>query len=240
MKSFTNQNRRFAGFALTAAAMCVGLGMIQAQAQSVTYTFSDGTSDGWATSGFSGTPVASVSNIGGQNYIYVPFTGFQSANVASGYPGNLSGFNGAMFAALNNPAGYDISYTYYINTATFSSDVTFLQLGTFLNTGSSYYEQDYSTPNEISLNGTQCQSGQVFTGTVTINVGSVFPGDSAAASETFFRLGLVENSNNTTSGVGVYYTDISVTPVPTPEPASLSLCGLGLATGLMFLRRRNA
>src|SRR5215469_1496898 len=126
MKLFTNQNRRSDSLTLTAIAVCLGIGMIYAQAQSVTYTFTDGTSDGWANAGFSGSPASSVSNIGGQNYIFVPFTGFQSANDASDSAGNLAGFNAAMSAALNNPAGYDISYTYYINTATFTG-ATFLQ-----------------------------------------------------------------------------------------------------------------
>jgi hypothetical protein len=237
MKSFTNQNRRFAGLALTAVAVCLGLAVIQAQAQSIEYTFSDGTSDGWANAGFSSSPVATVSTIGGQNYVYIPYVGFQSGNDASDSPGNLAGFNAAMSAALNNPSGYDISYTYYINTATFSG-ATFLQLGTFLNTGTGYYSQDYSTPNEVSFNGTQLASGQVFTGTVNLNVGSVFSSDANAATDTYFRLGLIENTGSGTTGVGVYYTDISVTPVP--EPATLSLCGVGLASGLMFLRRRMA
>lgn len=35
-----------------------------------------------------------------------------------------------------------------------------------------------------------------------------------------------------------YIDDIQVVAVP--EPATLSLCGLGLASGLMFVRRRKA
>lgn len=238
MKSFTNQNRRFASLALTAAAMCLGLGIIQASGQSVEFTFADNTSDGWANSGFGSTPAAPVLNIGGQNYINVPYTGFQAANVASGNSGVLSGFNSAMFGALNNPAGYNISYNYYFNTATFSNDVTFLQLGIFVNTGSSYYKQDYSTPNQISFNGTQLASGGIFQGTVTENLGTMGIDDTNAASETFFRLGLIENSNNTTSGVNVFYTDISITAVP--EPATLSLCGVGAVAALTVVRRRRA
>jgi len=38
----------------------------------------------------------------------------------------------------------------------------------------------------------------------------------------------------------VDYTDISISPVGVPEPASIALCGLGLAAGITFLRRRNA
>jgi hypothetical protein len=53
--------------ALAAALALFGLGAISAQGQSVTYNFTDDTSDGWANAGFSGSPVASVSKIGGQN-----------------------------------------------------------------------------------------------------------------------------------------------------------------------------
>lgn len=235
MKTFINHNGKFACAALTAVAVCLGLGAIQAQGQSVNFTFADGTSDGWADAGFSGSPASAVSNIGGQNYIFVPYTGFQSGNVASDSAGVLPGFNAAMAAAIANPAGYDVSYNYYINTATFSG-ATFLQLGIFVNTGSGYYKQDYSTPNQVSFNGSQLSSGQVFTGTVTENLATM--GVSDTSPETYYRLGLIENTGSGTTGVGVYYTDISVTPVP--EPATLSLCGLGLASGLMFLRRRKA
>lgn len=210
------------------------VGGIQAQGQSVLYTFGDGTSDGWASSGFGNSPANSVSSIGGQNYIYVPYIGFQSGNVASGYPGGLAGFNAAMMAAAADPSGYDLSYTYYINTAGFSG-ATFLQLGMFVNTGGGYYAQDYSTPNEVSFNGTQLASGQVFTGTVTINMAAV--GFDMPPTNTFYRLGLIENTSSGATGVGVYYTDIGITAVP--EPASLSLFGLA-ATGFWVIRRRNS
>jgi len=77
-------------------------------------------------------------------------------------------------------------------------------------------------------------SGQVFQGQVTINMAAV--GFDMPPADTFFRLGLIENGNGT--GVGVYYSDISVSPVP--EPASLALFGVGLAAGTAFLRRRKA
>lgn len=215
-----------------AAAVALVLGAIQAQGQSVIYTFSDGTPDGWSNSGFGTSPSPSISNIGGQNYMYIPLGGFQVANVASGDAGNLPSFTAAMQAAAANPAGYDISYHYYIDTSTFVG-TTYLQFGTFVNTGSGYYAQDYGSPNELQLNGTQTASGQVFQGTVTINLAAV--GYAMPAADTYFRLGLIENGNGT--GVGVHVTDISVSPVP--EPASLALIGLGMA-GLIMIRRRNS
>jgi len=218
---------------LAAAVAVLGLGAIQTQGQSVLYNFSDGTPDGWVGSGFGSSPPPASQNIGGANYMYIPRGGFQVANVASGNPGNLPTFTATMAAAAANPAGYDISYNYYINTAAFSN-ATYLQIGTFVNTGSGYYAQDYSVPNEIQLNGTQLASGQIFQGQVTINMAAV--GFDMPPADTYFRLGLIENGNGT--GVGVYYSNISVTPVP--EPASLALLGFGLAAGTVFLRRRKA
>jgi len=209
-----------------AAAVALGLSAIQATAQSVLYTFADDTSDGWANAGFSSTPAANVVTIGAQNYISLPVGGFQVGNVSGG-SGAL--FN-AMAAAAANPSGYDISYNWYVNTATWTGSPTYLQIGTFWNQGDGYYAQDYGSPNEVLLNGTQMASGNVFTGTVTINVGAIY---APVAGDTFYRLGLILNSNG--SGV-VDFTDISVAPVP--EPSTLALAGLGAATLLLFRRRK--
>jgi hypothetical protein len=214
-----------------AAAVALVLGATQVHGQSVLYNFSDGTADGWANAGFSGSPAATVANIGGQNYISIPVGGFQVGNVTS-VSSTIPGFTAAMEAAAANPSGYDISYNWYVNTATWTGSPTYLQIGTFVNTGSGYYAQDYGSPNEVQLNGTQMASGQVFQGTVTINLAAV--GYAMPPADTFFRLGLVENSNGTGA---VDFTDISVAPVP--EPASLALIGLGMA-GLIMIRRRNS
>ena len=217
------------------AAAIALLGAIQAQGQSVLYTFSDHTSDGWANAGFSTTPAASTSTMGGQSYIYLPLGGFQVGNVATGDP--TSALYQAMQAALLNPAGYDLSYNYRVNTATFVGS-TYFQLGSYVNTGSGYYAQDFpSGAWELYLNGSQIASGQVFTGTVTVPF-TAFGTDASAASETYFRLGLIENGDGT--GAGAYFTDISVAPVAVPEPSSMALLGMGAVALLKFARRRIA
>jgi hypothetical protein len=246
MKSFINQRKNLTCIALTAAAV-LGMGAIQAQAQSVTFNFSDATSDGWDAGGFSDATALSVENIGGQNYLVAPNGGFQVANVASGNTGLPSAlntsFNAAMNAALNNPSGYDFSYSWSVNTAeagwatgNAGAAATYLQLGLFVNTGKGYYEQDYggNDSNEPNLSGTQMASGSVLTGTVTLPFTVFSPADANAATESFWRLGLIENSNGTGD---MEFTSISITPVP--EPATLAMAGLG-GLSMLFLRRRKA
>jgi hypothetical protein len=212
----------------TLAALVVGA--TQAQSQSVLYNFADGTADGWANAGFSSTPAATVVNASGTNYIQVPLGGFQVANVSHGADG--SAFYLAMQAAAANPSGYDLSYNYYINTAGFTG-ATFLQVGTFVNTGSGYYAQDFTSPYELQLNGTQLASGQVFQGTVTVNMAAA--GFAMPAADTFFRLGFIENGSGT--GVAVDFTDISISPVP--EPGSFALLGLALPAWWIFRCRQS-
>ena len=223
-------------YARLGAVAALIFGAIQAHGQSVVYNFTDGTSDGWANSGFGVSPLSPVVNIGGVNYISVPYPlggGFQVANVSHGADG--SDFFNAMAAAAANPAGYNISYTYYLNTAGITG-ATFLQLGTFVNTGSGYYAQDFGAPNEVQFNGTQLASGQVFTGTVSFSLAAA--GFAMPAGETFFRLGLIENSSTNAVGLTVDFTGISVTP--TPEPTSLALLGLAAPAFWMIRCRRSA
>jgi len=231
--------KRIIGTSFGMAAVALVFGAMQAQSQSVLYNFSDNTPDGWNNSGYGNSPLSTVVNIAGNNYISISLGGYQVANVNSGTVSGApaSTFNAAMLAALNNPVGYDLSYNYYINTATFTTPGTYLQLASYVNLGSGY-NGSTGTPSsyEPSLNGTQVASGNVFSGTVTVPF-TAFGTDPNAATETYFRLGLILNGNGT--GVNVDYTDISI--VPTPEPSTLALAGLGLVGGsLLMLRRRHA
>lgn len=215
-----------------AAAIALVLGAIQAQGQSVIFTFSDATQDGF-TGKFGAAGTFPISFVGGSLQMFVARTGaFQEAEVAHGADG--SAFYNAMVAADANPAGYDISYDYLIDTSTWGTGAgTYFQIGTYLNSGSGYYSQDFGAVKEVELNGTQVASGGVFSGHVSINIGAVYPG--LPAGETFFRLGFIENGDG--AAQGVYLDNISVTPIP--EPASLALIGLGMA-GLILIRRRNS
>jgi hypothetical protein len=238
MKVLTINSNKTKITSLAAAVALLGLGAIQAQGQSVTFNFSDNTSDGWVNGGFSSSPASTVVTIGANNYISEALGVYQVANVNSGTVSGApaSTFNSAMLAALENPAGYQLTYNYYINTATFTTPGTYLQLGSYVNTGLGFYGSP-GTPSsyEPALNGTQVASGGVFSGTVTVPF-TAFGTDANAATETYFRLGLILNGNG--SGINVDYTDISITPVP--EPSTLALAGLGAMGGLMLFRRRLA
>jgi len=238
MKVLTINSNKTKITSLAAAVAIVGLGAIQAQGQSVTFNFSDNTSDGWVNGGFGSSPASTVVPIGGNNYISEAIGGYQVANVNSGTVSGApaSTFNAAMQAAIDNPAGYQLTYNYYINPATFTTVGTYLQLGSYVNTGSGYYGQD-GTPNayEPQLNGTQLASGGVFSGTVTVPF-TAYGTDANALTENYYRLGFIINGDGT--GVTVDYTDISITPVP--EPSTLALAGLGAMGGLMLFRRRLA
>ncbi|MGH7993202.1 MAG: hypothetical protein ACREDQ_06780, partial [Limisphaerales bacterium] len=211
---------------LGTAAVAVTLGTIQALGQSVTFDFADNTADGWVESGFGSSPAASVSTIGGNKYIGILMQGgYQSGSVnsstVSGAP--AADFTAAMAAAFANPAGYELTYNWYVDTSAPINPGTYLQLGSYANAGSGFYGQT-GTPSayEPQLDGTQLASGGVFSGSVTVPFTAY--GTDPNGPETYARLGFILNGDGV--GVVVDYTDIAITQV-VPEPASLALCGMG-------------
>jgi len=213
------------------------IGAIQSHGQSASFTFSDGTADGWYLSGFNSSTVPAVQNIGGNNYIAVPIGGFQVANVGSG--NTSSAFFLAMAAAQQNPSGYMLSYNWSVNTANFTGATvnSYLQLGSFVNDGSGDYSQDFGSVKEAQLSGTQLTSGNVISGTVSVNMGAA--GLTLPPGQTFYRLGLIENGDSGVPYV-VDFTDISISPVAVvPEPASLSLIWGLAAPALCLIPRRR-
>lgn len=212
------------------AALLFGAG--RASAVSVTYDFEDGTDQGFGNK-FSDDASAAfpVVNIGGSNRMEVLRDGgFQEAERTTGNAADP--LYQAMLAASGDEAGYEISYDYHIDTSAWGAGAgNFLQLGTYVNTGSGYYAQNFGAVKEVELNGAQLASGQVFSGTVTQTFAD--KGFDLPAGQTFFRLGLIINGDG--AAQTVYFDNVSVRPVP--EPGALAL--LGLVPPALALRRRG-
>ena len=213
-----------------AAAAALLLGAGYASAQSVLYDFESGTDQGWGHKFDSDASESfPIVNAGGSNRMLVARNGdFQEAERNTGDA--TDPLFQAMNAASANEAGYVISYDYRIDTSTFAGGAgTFLQLGTYVNTGSGYYAQNFGTPKEFELGSADLASGQVFSGTVTQTFAA--KGFDLPAGQTFFRLGLIINGDGANQAVS--FDNISVRPVP--EPAALA--GLALGLHLLALRR---
>lgn len=220
---------------LTATAVIL-VGALPAHSASVLLDFEDNTDQGFGLK-FSNDASASfpILNVGGSLRMGILRTGaFQEADIGTG----ANPFLAAANAAVLDPSGYVISYDWYVDTSLSpGNNGNFLQLGTYLNSGSGAYVQDFpGSGRDVELDGTQLSSGLVFSGTVTETLtakyGVLDPGFSG---QTFMRFGFILNGDGV--GATVYYDNITITPIP--EPASLSLLGLGLGTFCMVRRRRS-
>jgi hypothetical protein len=217
-------------------AALVWLAQPRATAQSVTYDFEGGTDQGFGT-GFGNDASASfpIVNIGGSNRMEVLDTAaFQQAGRETGNPGD--GQYIVMLAASVDESLATLSYDWYVDTSLCTGACgNFLQLGTYVNTGSGYYIQDFpGTGKDMELNGAQLASGQVFSGTVSETLAA--KGFNIPLAETFFRFGLISNGDGTQAKI--HFDNITLAIIP--EPATFSLLGLGmLGLALIKARRRT-
>jgi len=216
--------------ALVAIALAAGMAGTQAAfGQSGTLDFQSGTDQGFGTGfGNDASKTFTVVNIGGSLRMAVPDTGsFQEAGRETSNPAEP--FYQALAAAALNEAGYALSYDWYVDTSA-GGQGTFLQLGSYLNTGSGFYSQNFGAIKEVELNGAQLASGQVFQGHVDVPFTTY---GSVPDTETFFRPGFIINGDGTLAVV--HFDNVSVHPIP--EPATVGVLGLAVS-GLMLRRRK--
>ena len=153
----------------------------------------------------------------------------------------IDAFLAAMTTAVNNPGISTISYDWYVDTSVSPGNYgTFMQFGTYINSGGGAYAQDFpGTGKDVELNGTQLASGQIFSGTVTETLSQKYGvlSDPNWFGQGFMRFGLIMNGDGSQTLGKVYFDNITITGVP--EPTSLSLLALA-APAFWMMRRRKA
>ena len=210
-------------------------GATNVSAQASVFDFEDNTDQGFGT-GFGNDASASfpIVNIGGSLRMEILDTAsFQQAGRETGNPADPQFV--AMLAASANESLATLSYDWYIDTSLAPGSYgNFLQLGTYVNTGSGYYAQNFpGAGKEVELNGAQLASGQVFSGTVSQTFAA--KGFDIPLGENFFRFGLISNGDG--AQAKIYFDNIRISVVP--EPATTALAGLGLAAMGLIARRRK-
>jgi len=219
----------------SAVVVALVLAAAQAQAQTVVFDFEDGTDQGFGTGfGNDASKVFPIVNIGGSLRMAVTLGGFQVAGREITTDPALSVMN----AAAANPSVSVISYDWYVDTSA-GGYGSYLQLGTYLNSGSGAYSQDFpGSGKDVELDGVSLASGGVFSGTVSETLTQKYgsPLNAGHLAQTFQRLGLIMNGDGG-AGTTVYFDNITITAVP--EPATFSVLGLGAAALWMMSRRRS-
>ena len=210
-----------------------------ASGQTVTFDFQDGTDQGFGTGfGNDASKAFPIVSIGGSLRMEVTLGGFQ---VGGRQSQGVDAFLAAMNTAVNNPAISTISYDWYVDTSLSPGNYgTFMQFGTYINSGNGAYAQDFpGTGKDVELNGTQLASGQIFSGTVTESLSQKYGvlSDPNWFAQSFMRFGLIMNGDGSQTLGKVYFDNITVTGVP--EPSSLSLLALA-APAFWMMRRRKA
>jgi hypothetical protein len=213
------------------AALVALLFAIEAKGQFVAYDFESGGDQGFGHkfSNDASEEFPTVS-IGGSIRMEVLRNGdFQEAERTISDPSD--GQYLAMDAASGNEAGYLLSYDWYVDTS-LGGYGSFLQLGTYVNTGNGYYAQDFpNAGKDVELGGGELASGGVFSGTVTETFSD--KGFDLPTGQTFFRLGLIINGDG--PNATVYFDNVSISPVP--EPASMTLLAATIPAFLVIRRR---